>query len=74
MTKTEKLNATITAALDQAVAEGVPLMDAVNSALSALAVFSTDREGPHRAGLRLQHLGDMLTSPEMLVRHARTLN
>lgn len=74
MTEIEKLSAQITAALEQAVAEGVPLMEAVNAGLSALAVFSSDREGPHRAGVRLQHLGDMLTSPAMLAKHARSLN
>lgn len=74
MTESEKLSAQITAALDQAVADGVPLMEAVSAALSALAVFSSDREGPHRAGIRLLTIGDLLTSKEMLARHAQTLN
>jgi len=71
---TDDVNAFVTATLQHAVADGVPLMEAIGAALSALAVFSSDREGPHRAGVRLKTIGALLTSPEMLGRHARTLN
>lgn len=71
---TEDVNALVTATLQRAVADGLPLMEAIGAALSALAVFSCEREGPWRAGIRLQHLGNHFTSPEMLARHARGLN
>jgi len=71
---TEDVDALVTATLRHAVADGLPIMEAVNAALLALAVFSSEREGPWRAGLRLQHLGNHFTSPETLAKHARTLN
>lgn len=74
MNESQKLNEAITAALDQAVAEGVPLMEAIGAAVSAIAVFSSDREGPFRAGSRLIAVGDMLVAPDQLARHARSLN
>lgn len=74
MNESQKLNGTITAALEAAVAEGVPLPEAVNAAISAVAVFASDREGPFMAGARMITAGGALTAPDLLAKHARTMN
>jgi len=70
----DDVTAMITATLHRAVADGVPVVDAVNAAISAVAVYASEEEGPFMAGARMITAGGALTSPKVLKSHAQTLN
>ncbi len=74
--KLDTLTSAVTTALKQALADGVPVVEAIEAGMTAVVGLSVEHEGQFKAGARLILVGEQLSdsSPEMMARRERASN
>lgn len=74
--KLDTLTSAVTTALQQALADGVPVVEVIEAGMTAVVGLSVEHEGQFKAGARLILVGEQLSdsSPEMRARRERASN
>lgn len=70
--KIDTLTNAVTEALQQAIADGVPVIEVIEAGMTAVVALSVEKEGQFRAGARLVLVGEQITdsSPEMIAKRS----